>query len=435
MGAVRASSAAPPSRPGWRNGDRVTRTVVSVDTLVVGAGPAGLAAATALRAGGAGRVLVLDREDEAGGTPRLCEHTGFGLRDLRRVLSGPAYARRWVERASTSGVDIRTRSMVTGWAASGQAEVTGPDGLLQVDARAVVLATGARERPRAARLVPGSRPSGIFTTGQLQQWVHRQRLPLSGRALIVGAEHVSYSAVLTLREAGVHPVALVTDLPHTQTFRPFDLATRVGLRVPVWTGTSIVGVTGHDRVGGVLVRDSHGAERAVAVDVVVFTGDFIPDNELARLTQLTIDPGTNGPACDVDGATSAPGVFATGNLVHPAETADAAARRAMSVGRAAAAWLRDGDRRPVEPAPVRLRVADPLLWVVPNLAGPGRAGTGSLLVRTREFLDRPRLEVTQGGRLLASFRPRRLIPNRSHALPSDWMRLAQPEEDVLLSVS
>ena len=191
--------------PAGSSGDRVTRTVVPVDALVVGAGPAGLAAATALRAGGAGHVMVLDREDEAGGTPRLCEHTGFGLRDLRRVLSGPAYARRWVERAAASGVDIRTRSMVTAWAGPVRAEVTGPDGLLEVDARAVVLATGARERPRAARLVPGTRPSGIFTTGQLQQWVHRQRLPLAGRALIVGAEHVSYSAVLTLREAGVQP--------------------------------------------------------------------------------------------------------------------------------------------------------------------------------------------------------------------------------------
>jgi thioredoxin reductase len=413
----------------------VTRAVVRVDALVVGAGPAGLAAATALRAGGAGRVMVLDREDEAGGTPRLCEHTGFGLRDLHRVLSGPAYARRWVRRASASGVDIRTRSMVTGWASPGQAEVTGPDGLVRVDARAIVLATGARERPRAARLVPGTRPSGIFTTGQLQQWVHDQDLPLSGRALIVGAEHVSYSAVLTLREAGVHPVALVTDLPHTQTFRSFDLATRVGFRVPVWTGTSVIGVTGRNRLEGVLVRGPDGIERTVAVDVIVFTGDFIPDNELARLAHVAMDPGTNGPACDGDGATSTPGVFATGNLVHPAETADVAARRALSVGRAAAAWLRDGVGGTVSLAPTRLRVADPLLWVVPNLLEPGRAGTERLLVRTRIFLDHPQLEVTQGGRLLGSFRPRRLIPNRSHALPSDWLRLVRPGEDVLLSVS
>jgi thioredoxin reductase len=427
----------PTSRPGWpkEGGERVTRTVVTVDALVVGAGPAGLAAATALKAGGAGRVMVLDREDEAGGTPRLCEHTGFGLRDLRRILTGPAYARHWVERAAAGGVDIRTRSMVTAWAASGQAEVTGPDGLLRIEARAVVLATGARERPRAARLVPGTRPSGIFTTGQLQQWVHRQRLPLAGRALIVGAEHVSYSAVLTLREAGVRAVALVTDLPHTQTFRAFDLATRVGLRVPVWTQTSVTGVTGRDRVEAVLVRGPDGTERTVAVDVVVFSGDFIPDNELARLAPLAVDPGTKGPACAVDGMTSSPGVFAAGNLVHPAETADVAARRAVSVGRAAARWLRAGGGHSGDPAAVRLRVADPLLWVVPNLVEPGRAGTEPLLVRTRAFLDNPRLEVTQAGRRLGSFRPRRLIPNRSHALPSDWLRLVQPGEDVLLSVS
>jgi thioredoxin reductase len=424
-----------PLQPGWQVGDWVTRTVVPVDALVIGAGPAGLAAATALRTGGAGHVLVLDRENEAGGTPRLCEHTGFGLRDLRRVLRGPAYARRWVERAAASGVDIRTRSMVTAWKGPRQAEVTGPEGLLEVQARAVVLATGARERPRTARLVPGTRPSGIFTTGQLQQWVHRQRLPLAGRALIVGAEHVSYSAVLTLREAGVQPVALVTDLPHTQTFRSFDLATRVGLHVPVWTETAVTGVTGRERVDGVLVRGPDGTERTVGADVVVFTGDFIPDNELTRLAHVSMDPGTKGPACDVDGVTSAPGVFAAGNLVHPAETADVAARRATSVGRAAAAWLRDGDRHRTGPAAVRLRVADPLLWVAPNLAVPGRAGTEPLLVRTQVFLDHPRLDVTQRGRLLGSFRPRRMIPNRSNALPSDCLRFVRPGDDVRLSVS
>ena len=286
-GDVRASSVERPSRPGSDRGEGMSRTVVTVDALVVGAGPAGLAAATALRSGGAGTVMVLDREDEAGGIPRLCEHTGFGLRDLRRVLSGPAYARRWVERAVACGVDIRTRTMVTGWAAPGRAEVTGPGGVLEMAARTIVLATGARERPRAARLVPGTRPSGIFTTGQLQQWVHREHLPVGRRAVIVGAEHVSYSAAMTLRRAGVRPVALVTELPRPQTYRLFDLLGRFGLRVPVWTETSVAGVYGRDRVEGVLVRGPGGDERSVAVDTVVFTGDFIPDSELARLAGLS----------------------------------------------------------------------------------------------------------------------------------------------------
>ncbi len=124
-------------------GEGVSRAVVSVDALVVGAGPAGLAAATALKEEGVGGVMVVDREDEAGGTPRLCEHSGFGLRDLRRVMSGPAYARRWVQRAAARGVDIRTGSMVTAWIGPGRAALTGPDGLSEIDARAIVLATGS----------------------------------------------------------------------------------------------------------------------------------------------------------------------------------------------------------------------------------------------------------------------------------------------------
>ena len=156
----------------------MSRTVLTVDALVIGAGPAGLAAATAARGAGAGSVVVVDREDEAGGIPRLCAHTGFGVRDLRRVLSGPAYARRWVDRAVASGVDIRTRTMVTGWSAEGRAQLTAPGGLFEVDARAVVLATGARERPRRRAWSRGagrrgsSRPASSSSgcTGSTCRW-------------------------------------------------------------------------------------------------------------------------------------------------------------------------------------------------------------------------------------------------------------------------
>ncbi len=409
------------------------REVVRVDALVVGAGPAGLAAATALRSGGAGTVVVLDREDEAGGTPRLCEHTGFGMRDFRRVLSGPAYARRWVERAVACGVDIRTRTMVTGWAGPGRAEVTGPGGVFEMESRAIVLATGARERPRAARLVPGTRPSGIFTTGQLQQWVYREHLPVGRRAVVVGAEHVSYSAAMTLRHAGVHTVALVTELPRPQSYRLFELLGRFGLRVPVWTRTSVAGVYGRDRVERVLVRGPGGNERSIAADTVVFTGDFVPDSELARLAGLAIDSGTRGPACTAEGVTTAPGVFAAGNVVHPAEIADVAARRALSVGRAAAAWLRRGADPGAWSPTVRVRVADPLRWVVPNRTDPAREGGEPVLLRSRIFLERPRVVVTQGGRLLASYQLRGMIPNRSHAIPSGWRGRLQSDEDVLIS--
>ncbi len=205
----------------------------AVDALVVGGGPAGLAAATCAEDGRGRGVLVVEREDEAGGVPRHCHHSGFGVRDLHRVLQGPVYARRWVDRASDAGAAIWTRTMVTGWSADGHAEVTGPEGRRRIRARAVVLATGARERARAALLVPGSRPTGVFTTGQLQQWVYRERLPVGRRALVVGAEHVSYSAVLTLREAGVRTVALATGLPappDARSLRPGDPSSDSGSR-------------------------------------------------------------------------------------------------------------------------------------------------------------------------------------------------------------
>jgi hypothetical protein len=230
-------------------------------------------------------------------------------------------------------------------------------------------------------------------------------------------------------------VALVTELPRTQTFRAFDLMTRVGFRVPVWTDTSVCAITGRERVEGVLLQGPDGTQRAVAVDSVVFTGDFVPDNELARLAPLHIDQGTLGPVCTADGATTTPGVFAAGNLVHPAETADVVAGRGGRVGHAAASWLRRGGDRTSSRPTVRLRVADPLRWVVPSLVELGSAGAGSLLVRTKAFLDHPRLDVTQGDRLLGSYRLRRMIPNRSHSVPSDWLRSVQPEEDVHLSVS
>jgi hypothetical protein len=197
----------------------------------------------------------------------------------------------------------------------------------------------------------------------------------------------------------------------------------------------VSGITGREQVDGVLVRGPDGTERAVTVDAVVFTGDFVPDNELVRLASLSVDPGTHGPACEAGGATTAPGVFAAGNLVHPAETADLVALRARRVGHAAASWLRRGGDRTAPRSTVRLRVADPLLWVVPNLIEIGPAATGSLLVRTTAFLEHPRLDVTQGGRLLGSYRVRRMIPNRSHTVSSEWLRFVRPGEDVHLSVS
>src|SRR6185295_17904128 len=148
---------------------------------------------------------------EAGGIPRYTDHTGFGLRDLHRCLRGPRYAARYRARAAALGVDVRTQTTATAWAGPQALALTAPSGLAELAADAIVLATGCRERPRAARLVAGDRPRGVLTTGLLQQLVALRGQRIGGRAVVVGAEHVSFSAVMTLAHAGATTVAMVTE--------------------------------------------------------------------------------------------------------------------------------------------------------------------------------------------------------------------------------
>jgi thioredoxin reductase len=296
--------------------------------VIVGAGPAGLAAALELRRRGAGEVVVLERAHEAGGIPRHAHHQGFGLRDLRRVLAGPRYARRYRELARRAGAEVLAETMVTGWSADGALELTSPRGREALAPSVVILATGCRERPRSARLVPGSRPDGVMTTGMLQQLVYLHGLPVGRRALIVGAEHVSFSAIATLAHGGARAVGMTTELPRHQSLELFRWGAAVCFRTPLWTRTAVTAVNGRPRVEEVELTDlDTGATRGVACDTVVFTADWIPDNELAIMAGVELDAGTLGPAVDAALRTSCPGVFAAGNLLHGAETADVAATR------------------------------------------------------------------------------------------------------------
>lgn len=418
---------------------------MTADVLIVGAGPAGLAAAVELSRLGAGSVLVADREETPGGVPRHCAHTGFGLRDLRRVMTGPGYARHYAAAAAAAGADIRTATTVTGWDSERTVTMTSPRGIETVRARAVLLATGCRERPRSARLIPGDRPPGVMTTGELQQRVYLGGERFGGRALVVGAEHVSFSAMLTLAHAGAQVVGLVTEQPRSQSFAVFSLAASLRWRVPVWTSTAVRRVVGRGRLAGVELApagvrlpaaslsgtgggppDGQGRDRFVPCDVVVFTGDWIPDHELARRSGMAIAPGTRGPAVDTALETSLPMVYAAGNLVHAAETADVAAAGGRHAARQIAAALREQPGHAA--ARVPLIAEPPLAWVFPNaLRIPGPPPPrGRFLLRTAEFGPAGRFEVSQDARVLARVRHGRLIPGRSISLTAAWTGRADP---------
>jgi thioredoxin reductase len=433
---------------------------VSAGVVVVGAGPAGLSAAAELRRLGAGPVVVADREPEPGGVPRHSWHTGYGLRDLRRVMTGPAYARALVSAALAAGAELRTGVTVTGWTTGPDGThavtMTSPAGRETVAAAAVLLATGCRERPRTARLVPGDRPAGVMTTGELQQRVYLGGERLAGRALVVGAEHVSFSAALTLAHAGADVVALVTEHERQQSYAAFRFGAAVRWRVPVWTSSTVRRIAGRGRLEGVEIADERtGSARFVPCEIVVFTGDWIPDHELARLAGLAIDPGTRGPVVGTTLATSLAGVFAAGNLVHAAETADIAALSGRHAARHIAAVLHGGLEGGPAPgleggpatgleggpapglargpgacataAPVPVLVEPPLRWISPNAIGSAAPPPlGRFVLRSAAFRRAARLEVRQDGRLLARTRPARLIPERPVHLSAGWLAQVDP---------
>ena len=395
--------------------------------VIVGGGPSGLAVAIELQRLGISPVTVIEREREAGGIPRHSDHSGFGLRDLRTVLSGPRYAERYRQLAAEAGVEIVAETMVTEWEGQRGLRLTGPGGREEIEPPAVVLATGCRERPRAARLVPGSRPAGVMTTATLQQLVHLRGQRVGRRAVIVGAEHVSFSAVATLAHGGASVAALVTDLPRHQSLRSFRAGAAIRYRAPVWSRTAVSAIHGSERVESVeLTELDSGRTRTVACDLVIFTADWIPDHELAVMAGCELDRGALGPLVDTALRTTRPGVFAAGNLLHPAETADVCALDGRHVAPAVAAYLRGAGEWP---SPVRLAARSPLAWVAPNmlLAGGQRPPRDRFLVRTREFVRRPRLEVRQGGRPLWSGRVRRLVPGRSAHIPAGWSARVDPD--------
>jgi len=300
--------------------DHPLNTGGPIDVAVIGGGPAGLAAATALKAAGVGRVVVLEREPEAGGIPRHCGHPPFGMREFRRVLRGPAYAARLVERAQRAQVEILTGSSVVEARPDGHLLVAVAQGVLEISARRIIYATGVREKPRSARLISGVRAQGVLNTGALQSMVYLKNRRPFRRPVIIGSELVAFSALLTSRHAGIRPVAMIEAEKRATARWPSALFPRL-VGVKLLTGTRLLEITGERAVSAVTVQGPDGEQRRIDCDGVVLSGQFTPESTLARSGHLQLDPATGGPVVDQWGRCSDAAYFATGNLLRPVETA------------------------------------------------------------------------------------------------------------------
>ena len=355
-----------------------------VDVAIVGAGPAGLAAAAELRRRGVERVVVLEREAIGGGVPRHCGHPPFGIREFGRLLAGPAYARRLVSMAEDSGAVLRLQANVVDISGVGDRQLirfTTPAGMEEIKARRVLLATGTRESPRSARLLSGERPLGVINTGALQAYAYLEKLAPFRRPVIVGTELVALSAILTCRTLGARPVAMIEENPRPTAPAAFFLYPRL-LGIPVLTGTHLATIAGNPRVTHVIVTEN-GREREIECDGVILSGQFVSENHLARLAGLAIDPATSGPEIDQYGRSSNPAIYAAGNLLRPVETAGWSFREGRAIGTVIARDLFTGLPNP---APTRaIKLGHGLRYALPQRFVTDPGGLQVLQLR----VDRP----------------------------------------------
>ena len=294
------------------------------EIIIIGGGPAGLATAIALKQRGVKDVVVLEREDEAGGIPRHCGHGGFGYAKKYGVLSGPKLAARL--RQAASGIDVRLSTSVLEFTLRGTLRVHAHSGIGEMGAEKIVIATGTRESSRAARLIGGTHVKGVMNTGELQQRIYLQHEKPFARPVILGSEWVSFSSLLTCRHAGIRPMAMITENSRIDAPSFFGWGAKLGLGVPVMTDATVVAIHGEGRVDAVEIERA-GQRQMLACDGVIVSGKFRPESSL--YAGGFISHVDHIPVVTNDFATSRDNVFVVGNVLGRLETAGQCMKEGM----------------------------------------------------------------------------------------------------------
>ncbi|MEZ5380237.1 MAG: FAD-dependent oxidoreductase [Microthrixaceae bacterium] len=365
-------------------GDRPDHLRARYDVAVVGAGPAGLAAAQGALDRGAGPVLLLDREAETGGILNQCIHTGFGLHTFGAELTGPEFAQRALGQLAGGDIDVLTESFALDLD-DGLSIMSARHGVRTVDVGAVVLANGARERTRGAIRIPGSRPSGVMTAGLAQRFVNMHGLLPGRRVVILGSGDIGLIMARRLALEGVEVVGVFELLAHANGLSHNIVQCLHDFDIPLHLSTTVVEIHGRDRVDGVTVapvaanfEPDLGRAWTVPCDTVLLSIGLIPESELARKLGAHIDPVTRGPVVGATMETSRPGVFAAGNVVHIHDLVDYVAQEATLAGRGAGDYV-TGHRPPADN--VKLVPGENVASCVPQTISTDREHTVYLRVR------------------------------------------------------
>ena len=317
------------------------------EIVVIGGGPAGMAAALAAREAGVRDVLVLDREPEPGGILRQCIHNGFGLHKLGRELTGPEYADVYRERVEKEKIEVLCNTTVTGLTADRVVTAQNEKGILRIKAGAVVLAMGCRERPRGALGIPGDRPAGVITAGTAQRFINLMGKMPGRRVVILGSGDIGLIMARRLVFSGAEVLAAVEIMPQSAGLQRNVVQCLEDFGIPLLLSHTVTEVRGRERVEAVTVAqvdgDRHpipGTERVFDCDTLMLSVGLIPENELTRAAGARMDARSGGPVVDDTLQTTVPGVFACGNVLHVHGLVDNVSTEAAKAGRAAAEFVR-----------------------------------------------------------------------------------------------